>query len=265
MPQVEPHTWVFGIHPVLMVAALMGSMTLAIVAGLQWRKTKRKDFADTSGLEGASYGLLALITAFTFGMATTRYEQRKSFVLEEVNAISTAISLLHKIDDKPQIKKAFQSDFRELIQYRIDKAKHNIMEKEYSDLRWQSMVKLRSMADRVVNLSNDPAMGRFSSQMVAALTRISDAFNSRFNAMHSTVPDAIIHLLFVLAFLGSFMAGYSLSPDKVINWIPVTSFVVFTGLVFYLILDIDHPVFGAITLDFQYGLQKQLLEMLPAS
>lgn len=265
MPEVNSHTFIFEISPILLALGLMLGMSLLLSLGIFVRKKTQRNYTDMGGIEGACYGLLGLITAFTFGMATTRYEQRKNFVLEEVNAISTAISLLHKLDDRPTLQAEFYQDFRTLIQLRMEKSKHTIAEKVYNELRWQSMQKLRSIGDRVAQVSATPALGRFSAQMIQSLTRISDAFNSRFNAMHSTVPDAIIFLLFLLSLLGSFMAGYSLDPNKHINWIPIWSYVVFTGIVLYMVLDIDHPVFGFVKLDFQYDLQRQLLEMLPTS
>jgi hypothetical protein len=38
----------------------------------------------------AVLGLLALLLGFTFAMAVDRFEQRRTLVLDEVNAISTA-------------------------------------------------------------------------------------------------------------------------------------------------------------------------------
>src|SRR5512142_1641183 len=40
-------------------------------------------------LEGAMFGLLALMLGFTFAMALSRFEERRHAVLDEANAIST--------------------------------------------------------------------------------------------------------------------------------------------------------------------------------
>lgn len=263
MPKIESHTWIFDVSPVWLSLSLMVCMLALLILGIWVRKKKGRHYTDMGGIEKACYGLLGLITAFTFGMATARYEQRKNFVLEEVNAISTAISLLHKLDADPALQQIFYKEFRELVELRMEKSKHTIADEQYNTLRWQSMMKLRRITDRLALLSNDPQKGRFSAQLLQGITRISDSFNNGFNAMHSTVPDAVIILLFLLATMGSFMAGYTLNPEKGINWIPIWSFVVFTGIVIYMILDLDHPVFGFIKLDLQYDLLRQLLEMLP--
>jgi len=45
--------------------------------------------APVSASVGATMGLLAFLLAFTFGMAATRFEDRKQVVLQEANAIGT--------------------------------------------------------------------------------------------------------------------------------------------------------------------------------
>ena len=40
-------------------------------------------------MRGATVGLLAFLLAFTFGMAESRYNNRKQVVLQEANAIGT--------------------------------------------------------------------------------------------------------------------------------------------------------------------------------
>ena len=53
-----------------------------------WR-TRRRDpgHADLGTLTGATLGLLALLLAFGFSIALSRYEARRTMVLEEANAI----------------------------------------------------------------------------------------------------------------------------------------------------------------------------------
>ena len=44
-------------------------------------------------LEGAMFGLLALMLGFTFAMALSRFEDRRHAVLDEANTISTTITV----------------------------------------------------------------------------------------------------------------------------------------------------------------------------
>ncbi|MFC3099663.1 hypothetical protein [Altererythrobacter lauratis] len=53
--------------------------------------TNDEDGADSHALSGV-FGLLALLLAFSFGMALNRYEERRELVVAEANALSTFAS-----------------------------------------------------------------------------------------------------------------------------------------------------------------------------
>ena len=48
------------------------------------------DKSHTNALQGATLGLLALLLGFTFAMAVSRFDNRKSVIMEQANAIGTA-------------------------------------------------------------------------------------------------------------------------------------------------------------------------------
>ena len=53
-------------------------------------KTDEPDKTHANTLHGAVLGLLALLLGFTFAMAVSRYENRKTLMIEQANAIGTA-------------------------------------------------------------------------------------------------------------------------------------------------------------------------------
>ncbi len=71
--------------------------TIVLVAGAAelgtWTRRRIRDGAageaDISTLTGAALGLLALLLAFSFSFALSRYETRRALVLEEANAIGS--------------------------------------------------------------------------------------------------------------------------------------------------------------------------------
>jgi hypothetical protein len=55
-----------------------------------WRsRRKESEHADLGTLTGAALGLLALLLAFSFSIALSRYDVRRNMVLEEANAIGS--------------------------------------------------------------------------------------------------------------------------------------------------------------------------------
>jgi hypothetical protein len=77
---------------VLALAIVLASLSAGYGVGL--RRTKRcgnHDEGPIGSIVGAMLGLLAFILAFTFGIAASRFDVRKQLLLDEVNAIGTAV------------------------------------------------------------------------------------------------------------------------------------------------------------------------------
>jgi hypothetical protein len=75
-------------------AGIVVLVLLSIEAGrwLGYRRavrSEREKDAPIGAMVGSTLGLLAFMLAFTFGMASARYDVRKSLVLEEANAVGT--------------------------------------------------------------------------------------------------------------------------------------------------------------------------------
>ena len=84
----QAHVWFSGEGVIL-------DRGLAIEAGFQLGR-RRSTIVDAEkespvgAMVGASLGLLAFLLAFTFGFAASRFETRRTILLDEVNAIGTA-------------------------------------------------------------------------------------------------------------------------------------------------------------------------------
>jgi hypothetical protein len=84
--------WFYGLdmqvlYPVTIIL-IAGAAELGNWIGLRFH-VARTENADVGTLAGASLGLLALLIAFSFSMAESRYDLRRSMVLEEANAIGS--------------------------------------------------------------------------------------------------------------------------------------------------------------------------------
>src|SRR5690349_10478915 len=80
-------TWMLA---VILLILMLGCIKLG-----QWvARWTTKDVAENNGssaITTAVYGLLALLLAFTFGMSGDRFKSRKQIIIEEANAIGTAV------------------------------------------------------------------------------------------------------------------------------------------------------------------------------
>jgi hypothetical protein len=62
-------------------------------------------------VEGAVFGLMGLLVAFTFSSAASRFEARRQMIVLETNAIGTAYLRLDLLPagDQPQLREDFRS------------------------------------------------------------------------------------------------------------------------------------------------------------
>src|SRR5688572_12036065 len=83
----------------LLMAAAAGGLFLGMLAFIELgrrmgvRQFEKRGEASRSPVgvaDGAVYGLLALLMGFTFSGASSRYDQRRQLVLDEVDAARTA-------------------------------------------------------------------------------------------------------------------------------------------------------------------------------
>ena len=102
----------------LLFAAMVVMIEVGRWLGRSWRE--RHGGATEMGagaVEGAVFGLLGLLIAFTFSGAASRFDQRRALIVEEANDIGTAwlrIDLL-----PPPAQPAIRQKFREYVDTRI--------------------------------------------------------------------------------------------------------------------------------------------------
>lgn len=78
----------------LLLAAAIALVLLSIEGGYRFGRIRRSRFDDekeppVGAIVAATLGLLAFVLAFTFGLAASRFDARRTIVVKEANAIGT--------------------------------------------------------------------------------------------------------------------------------------------------------------------------------
>src|SRR5689334_5863414 len=81
---------IWTIFPLTLLIGLLAVEAGRRIASLWRRHAKDRTEAPAPPIVAATLGLLAFLLAFTFGMAASRFEERKQAVLTESNAIQTS-------------------------------------------------------------------------------------------------------------------------------------------------------------------------------
>lgn len=238
------HSFIYDIPTWLIGILLFVFMYSAIRIGYRLGSRKPKPAADDTGMLSSLLGLLALLLAFTFGMAGTRYDTRKSNMVLEANEIGTAILRADVYPDSLSV--LFRKDFENYLDARIsffivgrDDAKVALAQKKASEtsvLLWKRASTLAKNKDFFIQ----------SNMMLPALNGMFDSAEATNASFRSSVPDSIVYLLLIFSIVISFYSGYSSGLRKQIESLFVIGFCLLTCFVIMITLDLDRPRRGTI-------------------
>ena len=203
----------------------------------------------------ASLTLLGLIVGFTFAMAVSRYDQRKSYEAEEANAIGTEyvragllpandasmtrLLLRSYLDLRIQLYQARDEDRRAKIRQRITQVQGQL---------WTTV--------------ESAALAQPSALTALAAAGMNDVLNSQGYtqaAWWNRIPTAAWLLMVLIALLCNVMVGYA-TKDAAARSLLLFILPLLLSIAFLLIADIDSPRGGVIRVSAQnlLALSEQL-------
>jgi len=219
------------------VAAELGAW-----GGRHFRGTANKG-EDMGTLAGSALGLLALLLAFSFSLALSRYEARRALVLEEANAIGSTANFALMLPEPA--KSSVLSMLRDYAAVRLglgvpyDPAKLERDVAKSLDLQsklWQQAVAVSAMTPQSLP----------TSQFVASLDEMSKIHEKRLMALRYHVPDAVIVMLFAVAIVAMVFTGYQVGLMETrlreVSLIMAAT----VGIVIVMVVDLDQPSRGLI-------------------
>jgi hypothetical protein len=204
--------------------------------------TDEPDKTHANALNGATLGLLALLLGFSFAMAVSRYENRKTLMVDQANAIGTA-TLRGSLLAQPHAGRT-TALFRDYIDTRflfnasvrgskgVDEAESRAskIETELWDI------------SRVL-LTEDPR-SQPASLFTQALNELFDIREKRRFALDDHVPGIVIFLLFATSAVALALVGYSCGLSGRRRTMANFTFTSLIAIVLIIILDIDAPRVG---------------------
>ena len=238
----------------------LGLITVAIVllsVEVGWRlgnhnrqRAEKEKDAPIGAVVGAAIGLLAFLLAFTFGMAASRFDSRKSVVLQEANAIGTTY-LRADLLPEPQ-RSAVRSLLRDYAALRVEGAV-TIMSPE-------GMAKSAALHEQLwavataVDKKTDPVMvGLF----IQSLNETIDLDAVRVTAIRNQIPAIIWYSLYFLIILTMATMGYQFGLSGLHSWAVTILLALVFAAVITLIADLDRPQQGLLQVS-----QQPLLDLL---
>lgn len=199
-------------------------------------------------------GLLALLVAFTFGLALNRYETRRELVVAEANALGTAYLRTTLLEQPDRVRVLLRAYAAERIRYGSTSGRPQV-EARARALRLQEAIWTEA------NAQLRPVRG--TSTVILQLAPLNEAFDlasSRAAALAARIPSTVLLVLWLYAAVSAAVLGYSIGGRKQLH--RASSLVMFglLTLAMGIILDLDRPRGGSIHVP-QTPMTEALAEM----
>jgi hypothetical protein len=239
-------TPIFIFTALFLVGLVMASIELG--RRIRARSSNQKTSSGLSVIDGAVFGLMGLLLAFSFSGGVSRFDTRRELIVHETNAIGTAYLRIDLLPEaaQPQIR----DDFRAYLDARltfysnlsVDRAKA-FDELAASD-KLQRKIWNESLA--AAKQTGSPAV---LSLVVSSLNEMFDITTTRAVALQTHPPLPIYITLILLALASSLVAGFGMGDTGKRPWLHTLVYAAALTLTVYTIIDLEFPRFGIIRVD----------------
>jgi hypothetical protein len=241
-------TYLFS-EPWLLFVAV--AALLFVCSGVGYELSKRTHINDVahhheqiSGLRDGLFVLLGLLLGFTIAMVLPRFDQRQELVVEEANAIRTAMMRAAMLPEPERTKSlellrqyaGVRKGFGGVDLLTPAALNHNTEQtKELQDELWQQIIE--------VTQQNQSAV---ASAYLVSLNEMVSVAEQRLTFLEHRVPREVWIVIIAVGAFQSFVTGYNLKEKF---WLSLVITPLVIALVMALIIDIDSPRTGFIRIE----------------
>jgi hypothetical protein len=231
----------FVLYP-LIIVLIAGAMEVGAWIG-QRSRSINDDAPDIATLTGASLGLLALLLAFSFSLALSRYEARYHWVLQEANAIGSTANFALMLPEPAQ--KPILALLRDYTAVRIGLGVPDDRAKLARDVA-RSVELQNRLWQQAVAVTAEAPQSLPTYRFVASLNEMNNIHESRLTALHYRVPVAVTFLLVLVAMVATGFTGYYAGTRGTHGRVATLVMSLTIAVVIMLVVDLDRPERGLI-------------------
>lgn len=229
------------------LVVMLGSFEFGYRLGI-WRRrtTNREKESPVSAMVAAQLGLLAFLLAFTFGVASSRLDDRRRALMEESNAIGTTYLRAAMLPEPSRAE--IHQLLRNYVDVRLEGAKrHNIDEtvrrsEEMHNRLWAEATTVAEKDARSIPI------GLF----IQSLNEVIDSHAKRLQAIvRSRVPGTVWLVLYAVAILSFGALGYDAGLSSSSRSPAVLAVALTFAAVLWLVADLDRPHEGLLRVNQQ--------------
>jgi hypothetical protein len=243
------------ILPLTVALALLSVELGYRLARYRLQREQLEKESPLGGMVGSTLGLLAFMLAFTFGLAGSRFEDRRQILLSEANAIGTTYLRAALIPEP------MRTESRNLLREYVNVRLEGVQQPGKLEQSLSKSEELHNQLWTVAVAAAEKERSPMTSIYVQSLNEVIDLHATRLMAgLRSRVPAVIWIVLYLLGFLGMVLMGYQSGLANSRRSIAAVALILGFSLVLYLIADLDRPGKGVLQVSQQsmIDLQKSM-------
>jgi hypothetical protein len=242
----------FSFIAVILAASLFMGMLVTLEIGRQIgvRQVETYGALARSGVgvvDGAVYGLLALLIGFSFNGAAARFDNRRSMIAASVNAAGTAwqrVDLLPP-DSQATVRAGMKRYVDAVISSYTGRAGTLDLLGEPEEVAGAQA----ELWELVVNASLDPSGEKARVLLIPSTNEMFGAVEKERLARRIHPPVVVFIMLAIAAFSASLFGGYGLAAGTTRNWMYMVGVAATIAIATYVIIELEYPRRGLIRVD----------------
>ncbi len=210
-------------------------------------------------VKAAVFGVLGLLLAFSFSLASDRYDARRLLVTDEANAMGTAYLRADLL--REAVRGKFKEERRGYADARLEFANAGIDEARIAEANARVAEQQKKLwATATSEARDDP--DDVHAAVIESLNSLFDLTSARNTARRAEVPPPILVLLISLICVSAMFVGHSFGTAHHRDIMTSICFSIIITVVLFAILDLDRPRRGFI-LENQQPMQDARANMGP--
>ncbi|HEY5907918.1 MAG TPA: DUF4239 domain-containing protein [Vicinamibacteria bacterium] len=235
----------------LLSLALFVGMLICLELGRRLGAARRAAEGGDGGIgavDGAVFGLLGLLLAFTFSGAADRFDSRRELIVQEANAIGTAWLRLDLLS--PDARETLRAKFRDYLDSRL------LVYRKVPDLAAVQAELRRSgeLQAEIWTLAISATRAEGSPPQMLLLPALNEMFDittTRTAAAFRHPPAVVFAMLAGLCLLSALLAGFGM-PSRAAAarpWLHMGAYALVMSVAFFVIMNLEYPRLGLIRVD----------------
>jgi hypothetical protein len=231
--------------PIWLLALLMFALfALAVQLGRALGRRRPPKDSDPGVLVSASLGLMALLLGFTVSMAVARYDERRTQMVAEGNAIGTFI---YRTDLMPAAQQAeARAALEDYVAARVEVGRQGVSKAELADARRRQAAAQQLVWQAVVDTASVVTDGSYRILVVGSANEMFDMATARDIALENRLPATLVLLLLFFPLASMVLIGYVSGQSARAHVLASFEMILLLTLVLALIADLNRPRRGTI-------------------